>query len=199
MFKRVKLEPRNWIKDNELPLFLQKLAKYENIQIKLALELLMLTFVRSNELCGAIWDEFCLVKKEWHIPAERMKMRRKHVVPLSNQSITIIEQLKQINGHLKYVFPDNNKLNHPISSKVLLNAMCDIMEYRDKATPHSVRITACTLLNENNFNAEHIEIQLSHTTGSRMHNKKYIYVYYLPERHHMMQWWADYLDNKRTE
>jgi hypothetical protein len=75
--------------------------------------------------------------------------------------------------------------------------MNSIMEYCDKATPHSIRATASTILNENNFNAEHIEIQLSHTTGSRVHNKKFTYVYYLPERHEMMQWWGDYLDVMR--
>jgi len=75
--------------------------------------------------------------------------------------------------------------------------MHSVMEYGDKATPHSIRATASTILNENSFNAEHIEIQLSHTTGSRVHNKKFIYVYYLPERHEMMQWWGDYLDSVR--
>jgi integrase len=198
MFKKAKTKPRRFINNDELPLFLQKLAKYDNIQVRLALELLMLTFVRSSELCGAAWDEFDLVSKEWHIPAARMKMRRKHIVPLSNQALAIIEQLSQINGHLKYVFPDPNKFTHPISRTALLNAMSDIMEYCDKATPHSIRSTASTILNENHFNAEHIEIQLSHTTGSRMHNNKYIYAYYLPDRHKMMQWWADYLDNQKN-
>jgi len=197
-FKKPKRKPRPWINEDELPVFLQKLAAHGHAQTRRSLELLMLTFVRSSELCGATWNEFDIVRKEWHIPAERMKMRRKHIVPLSNQALGLIEQIRCINGRSKHLFPDSSKPAQPISGKALLRAMYDIMNYGDKATPHSIRATACTLLNENGFKSEHVEIQLSHLTVNRTQNGKYNYAYYLPERHQMMQWWADYLDEKRN-
>ena len=94
------------LKAKELPEFLEKLNQYDgNILTKLATKLLVLTFVRTGELRGALWDEFDLEKGEWNIPANRMKMKKEHLVPLSDQTIAILEELKPLTGHRDHVFP----------------------------------------------------------------------------------------------
>ena len=92
---------------DQLPEFLQKLEAYDtcHLQTKLAVKMLLLTFVRTSELCGAKWSEIDFDKHEWRIPAERMKMRNPHIVPLSSQTLAILTILKKMNGHREHVFP----------------------------------------------------------------------------------------------
>jgi integrase len=176
----------------ELPEFLHKLEDYDGeLQTKLAMKLLILTFVRSGELRGARWDELDLVKNEWRIPAERMKMRDPHIVPLSSQALQIIEELKPLTSHSDYLFPNRNKPITFISENTLLYCMYR-MGYHSRATVHGFRATASTILNEHGFAPDVIERQLAHAERNKV-RASYNHAQYLPERRKMMQWWGDYV------
>lgn len=181
------------LKEEELPEFIKKLENYEGmLQAKLAVKLLMLTFVRTTELRGAMWSEFDFDKAEWRISAERMKMRRPHVVPLSAQALAVLKELKLLNGQWQYVFPNPYKPIKPMSENAVLSVL-KRMGYQYRTTGHGFRHTASTILNENGFNADHIERQLAHVEGNKVRGA-YNHAEYLPERRKMMQWWADYIE-----
>ncbi len=182
------------LKEIELPEFLEKLEAYDgNLQTKLAVKLLMFTFVRTTELRGATWDEIDLDKAEWRIPAERMKMRRGHIVPLSKQAVAALKELKLLNGQWKYVFPNPHKPIKHMSENAVLYALYR-MGYHNRTTGHGFRHTASTILNESGlFKGDAIERQLAHVQGNKVRGA-YNHAEYLPERQKMMQWWADYLD-----
>lgn len=183
--------------EKELPEFLSKLeiydSEYQGDKItKLSFKLLINTFLRTTEIRGARWDEFNFDKKEWRIPAERMKMKDEHIVPLSKQSLKIIEQIKPITGNRELLFPNVNNANKPISENTLLYALYR-MGYRGRTTTHGFRATASTILHENRFPSDIIEIQLSHAERNQV-KASYNFAKYLPERHKMMQWWSDYIE-----
>ncbi len=178
----------------ELPEFLSKLEDYDgDLQTKLAFKLLLLTFVRTGELRGARWDEIDLEKAEWRIPAERMKMREVHIVPLSKQALTTLNALKAINGQREHVFPNRNKPMTCMSENTLLYALYR-MGYHSRATPHGFRATTSTILNEHGFRSDVIERQLAHAERNKV-RASYNHAQYLPERREMMQWWADHLES----
>ncbi len=181
------------LQESELPEFVQKLETYQGMrQNQLAVKLLMLTFVRTTELRGALWSEIDFDKAEWRIPAERMKMRRPHIVPLSQQAVLILKELKLMNGSWQFVFPNPYKPIKCMSENGVLNVIYR-MGYRGRTTGHGFRHTASTILNENNFNRDHVERQLAHVETNKVRGV-YNHAEYLPERHKMMQWWADYID-----
>ena len=181
------------LEENELPEFLAKLEKYDGkLQTKLALKFLILTFVRTKELRGARWDEINFDTKEWHIPAERMKMRQKHIVPLSKQSLALIKEIQKINGNREFLFPSHTNPNKTISENTVLFAIYR-MGYHSRTTAHGFRGAASTILNEKGFNKDHIERQLAHGERDTV-RASYNHANYLPQRKKMMQWWADYLD-----
>ena len=183
----------------ELPEFLIRLAKYEgHPQTRLAVTLLMLTFVRTTELRGATWDELDLDECQWRIPAERMKMRRDHIVPLSRQAVTAFRELQRLNGQWKYVFPNPRKPLKHMSENAVLYALYR-MGYHNRTTGHGFRHTASTILNESGlFSADAIERQLAHVQGNKV-RAAYNHAQYLPERREMMQWWADFLDQQAAK
>ncbi len=183
--------------ESELPEFLNKLESYDShfegdLQTKLGLKLLIATFVRTGELRGARWEEFNFEKKEWRIPAERMKMDEEHIVPLSKQALQIIEQIREISSHSDLLFPNRNKPMLPMSENTMLFALYR-MGYRGRTTTHGFRSVASTVLHEKGFPSEIIELQLSHAERNKV-KASYNFAKYLPERREMMQWWADYLD-----
>jgi integrase len=182
-----------FIKPNELPAFLKKLEAYDGArQTKLATKLLLLTFVRTGELRGAAWSEIGWDKAEWRIPAERMKMKEPHIVPLSRQAIGIFRELQALNGQRDLVFPNRNGRPGCMSENTILFGLYR-MGYHSRATGHGFRSTASTVLNEHGFPPDVIERQLAH--GERNHVRAaYNHAQYLSERREMMQWWADYLD-----
>ena len=181
------------LEESQLPEFLNKLEKYDgDLRTKLALKFLILTFVRTKELRGARWEEFNFNSKEWHIPLERMKMREKHIVPLSKQTLITLEQIRKLHNNENFVFPSHTSPNKPISENTLLYAMYR-MGYHSRATPHGFRATASTILNENGFNKDYIERQLAHGDRDQI-RATYNYAQYLPQRTKMMQWWADYIN-----
>jgi integrase len=182
------------LKAIELPEFLEKVKSYDgHPQTKLAVTLLMLTFVRTTELRGATWDEIDLDKAEWRIPVERMKMRRVHIVPLSRQAVAAFKELQRLNGQWKYVFPNPSKPIKHMSENAVLYALYR-MGYHSRTTGHGFRHTASTILNESGlFESDVIERQLAHVQGNKIRGV-YNHAEYLPERRKMMQWWADHVD-----
>lgn len=154
--------------------------------------MLVLTFVRTAELRGMKWNEINLETSEWHIPAERMKMREKHIVPLSKQVIELLKQVRTLHNNKDFVFPSRINPHKPTSENTLIYAIYR-MGYHSKTTAHGFRATASTILNEKNFRADVIEKQLAHGERNKV-RASYNHAQYLPERKQMMQWWADYLD-----
>jgi integrase len=182
-----------YLKENELPEFLEKLECYDGaLQTKLALRLLMLTFVRTKELRAAEWSEINFEKSEWRIPPERMKMRELHIVPLSQQAIDVLRKLHELNGTWRYVCVNLHKPTGCMSENTMLFALYR-MGYHSKATGHGFRATASTILNEHGFTPDVIERQLAHGERNNV-RAAYNHAEYLPERRKMMQWWGDYLD-----
>jgi len=182
-----------YIKPNELPEYLQKLEAYDGAhQTKLALKFLLLTFVRTGELRGALWSEINWDKAEWRIPGERMKMKTPHIVPLSRQAIAVLKEVQLLTGQWQYVFPNQHKPSGHMSENTMLYALYR-MGYHSKATGHGFRSTASTILNEHGFLPDIIERQLAHCERNET-KAAYNHAEYLPQRRDMMQWWGDYID-----
>lgn len=183
----------SFLSESELPDYLRKLDAYEGSPLtRLALRFLLLTFVRTNELRGALWTEIDWNKAEWRIPAERMKMNQLHIVPLAKQAIEVLRELQKHSGHRKYVFPNEHNPSTYMSENTMLYALYR-MGYHSRATGHGFRSTASTILNEHGFRADVIERQLAHSERNNV-RAAYNHAQYLPERRKMMQWWADFLD-----
>jgi len=162
-----------------------------------ALRLSPYVFVRPGELRHMEWQEIDFEAQQWRIPAEKMKMRREHIVPLSHQSVAIFKQIQALNTKRRYVFSSLRTPKRPISNNTL-NAALRRMGYRkDQMTAHGFRSMASTLLNEQGFKADIIEKQLAHEEPNAI-RAAYNRAEYLPERTQMMQQWADYLDALRT-
>lgn len=181
----------------DLPKFLKALSAYQGDLTRYAMELVLLTFVRTSELRFAKWAEFEGLEGAnpiWRIPAERMKMRRPHLVPLSRQAVTIMGNLRELELGSAYVFPANTK-SAVISENTLLFALYR-MGYRRRATVHGFRSLASTVLNEAQFNRDWIEMQLAHADSSV--RGVYNAAEWLSGRRKMLQWWADSIDSKRT-
>jgi integrase len=181
----------------DLPEFLAKLQNYDGQPVtRLALRLVALTFVRSRELRGARWDEFDFDRAEWRIPASRMKITAEHIVPLSRQTIAVLEELRPLTGSYELVFPNQKNCHKPMSENTLLYALYR-MGYHQRATVHGFRATASTILNEMGFRPDVIERQLAHAERNKV-RAAYHRSEYLEERCKMMQAWADYLDSLTT-
>jgi len=196
--KTPKREHYSHLKAEELPEFLQKLESYDGAhQTKLAIKLLLLTFVRTTELRGALWSEIDWKKEEWRIPAERMKMKEQHIVPLSKQSIAVLRELQTHTGQWPHVFANQHKPAIIMSDNTILFALYR-MGYHSRATGHGFRATASTILNEHGFLSDHIERQLAHAERNKI-RASYNHAEYLQDRRKMMQWWADYLDEVETK
>jgi len=185
------------VRPEEFPNLLRAIAGYEKIgdrQTRLALELLALTFTRTNELIGALWSEFDIDAGMWIVPADRMKVKAEHLVPLSNQAIAILEELKVIGRGSRYVFPGRNR-DRPISNNTLLFALYRL-GYKGKMTGHGFRAVASTILNEMGFRGDVIERQLAHSERDEVRGA-YNRAEYLPERKKMMRAWARHIDALR--
>lgn len=176
---------------------LRAIGGYDGSPItKAALELAPLTFVRPGELRNAEWTEFDLDGAEWRIPAERMKMRAPHIVPLSAQAVEILRELQPLTGRGRYVFPGARTNGRPMSENTVNAALRRLGYASDEMTGHGFRSMASTLLNEAGWNRDAIERQLAHAERDQV-RAAYNYAEHLPERKRMMQAWADYLDGLR--
>ncbi len=182
------------VRPEEVPGLLRAIDTYGAMgdkQTMYALQLLALTFVRTNELIGAEWSEFDLVAGLWIVPAGRMKMGTEHIVPLSSQALTILGELKSLAGKSRYVFPGRNR-DKPMSNNTMLFALYRL-GYKGRMTGHGFRAVASTMLNEQGQRPDVIERQLAHCERDEVRGA-YNRAEYLGERVKMMQGWADYLD-----
>lgn len=183
------------IPESELPQLLKDIDAYSgDILTRIGLQLITLTFVRTIELRHMEWSEIDLEKREWRIPAEKMKMDKIHIVPLSDQSIELLEELRPHTGHRKYAF-HSTRSNKPMSEVTLLAALWR-MGYKGRMTGHGFRGLASTILHERNYNHAAIELQLAHSDRDQI-SAAYNYADHLPYRKTMMQEWADFLDELR--
>ncbi len=159
----------------------------------IAVRLLLLTFVRTIEVRQAEWADFNLEEAEWRIPAERMKMRRMHIVPLARQTIEALRELKTVTGGGRCLFP-NIRRPQDVMSATTVNRALGIMGFATgEVSGHDFRATASTRLHEMGYRSELIELQLAHIERNRV-KAAYNHADYLPERRQMMQAWADWLD-----
>jgi integrase len=186
------------IDEKELPALLRAIDSYVGSEhTRLALQLMALTFVRTSELIGARWSEFDTKAARWNIPAERMKMKTPHIVPLSKQALAVLEKLREISFGRELVFPGDVRSTTPMSNNTLLFALYR-MGYRGRMTGHGFRGVASTILHERDWPHEHIELQLAHQERDDV-SAAYNHALHLKSRAQMMQAWADYLDMKRRE
>lgn len=180
----------------ELPELLRKIAVYQGTPYtRLAMELMALTFVRTGELINATWGEFDLEAVEWRIPAARMKMRTPHIVPLSTQAVQVLQLLAELKGLSDLLFPGERDHEKPMSNNTILQAL-DRMGYKGRMTGHGFRGIASTILHEQGYRHDVIELQLAHQERDEV-SAAYNFATYLPERRKMMQAYADHLDQLR--
>lgn len=163
-----------------------------------ALKLAPLVFVRPGELRMAEWAELDLDSAVWRIPAERMKMKAAHIVPLSAQAVVILRDLYPLTGGGRYLFPGLRTVNRPMSENTVNAALRRLGYGTDEMTGHGFRSMAATRLNEMGWNSDAIERQLAHAESNKVREAYTHAAQYLDERTRMMQTWADYLDALRT-
>jgi integrase len=213
VLKSRKRKHRPHLEAKYIPEFMKALSNYRGgLKVKLAMQLLWLTFVRPGELRNARWEDFDETNAMWRIPATQMKMKRPHLVPLSRQVLALLEELRPVSGKSKLLFPSAKDPNKPISDVTLTKVLIilgfhDGGKKKDKTTkaneekqhsekhfvPHGIRGTASTILNEiGKFKPDVIERQLAHIERNSV-RAAYNHAEYLDERTEMMQWWADYL------
>lgn len=200
--KSKKRENRPHLQAKYIPEFLKALDTYRGgLKVKLAMKLLWQTFVRPGELRNAKWEDFDVDNAMWRIPAEQMKMKRPHLVPLSHQALEILSELRPITGKSKLLFPSERDSSKPISDVTLIKVLI-ILKFHSgekRFVPHGVRGTASTILHEiGKFRTELVERQLAHIDRNSV-RAAYNHAEYIDERTAMMQWWADYLDKSKLK
>ena len=173
---------------------MKSIAGYQgDIVTRVALRFSALTFCRPGEIRKAEWSEVCWIKKIWSIPAKKMKGKRDHTVPLSEQALEALRELYPLTKNSNYVFPSLRSASRPMSENTVLGALRRMGYTKEEMVPHGFRSTASTLLHENGWDHDLIELQLAHTIGSKV-SAAYNRSLRLPERSEMMMWWAAYLD-----
>lgn len=195
---RPKVEHHKPMTRDQIGDFVQALDGYAGYRTTvIALRLMLLTFVRTVELRGAEWSEFDLDRAEWRIPAERMKMREPHTVPLSWQAVELLRELHTYTGGRTFLFP-NYRNPKACMTATTLNRALERMGFNGKDSigfsAHGFRATASTILNETGFRPDVIERQLAHAERDKT-RASYNQAEYMPERRAMMQQWADMVDS----
>jgi integrase len=194
------------IEPKRIGALLRAIDAYEGFfATKCALRLAPLVFVRPGELRKAQWPEIDLDKAEWRIPAERMKMREQHIVPLSRQAVEILRELEPLTNRgipakpnaPRYVFPGAQSRERPMSENAILAALRRMGYTKEEMTGHGFRSMASTLLHEQGWNHQAIERQLAQAERNAV-SAAYNFAEHLPERRKMMQAWADYLDGLKA-
>ncbi|WP_313773063.1 integrase arm-type DNA-binding domain-containing protein [Enterobacter huaxiensis] len=185
-----------FLKADEIPDFLRALDGYTGSRLVLiATKLLMITGVRTIELRAALWSEFDLDNGIWEIPAERMKMRRAHLVPLSTQALDLLNELKIMTGNYRYVFPGRNDPNKPMS-EASINQVIKRIGYGGKVTGHGFRHTLSTVLHEKGYDSVWIETQLAHVDKNTIRGT-YNHAQYIDNRKCMLQSYANFILGKK--
>lgn len=197
ILKPREVQHRAALADRDLPEFLGKLAAYDgDVHTVQALRLLILTATRPGETRGARWAEFDLDAALWTIPAERMKMRAEHRVPLSLQALDVLRTMQPLSGGRELVFPSPVYPSKPLSENTFNSALAR-MGYKNTATAHGFRALFSTVANECGWNPDVIERQLAHKEQNEI-RAAYHRSTYMKDREKLMQWWADYLDGRKA-
>ncbi|SNS03260.1 Integrase [Humidesulfovibrio mexicanus] len=179
----------------EIGELLRAIESYQGSPVtRCALKLAPLTFVRPGELRHAEWTELDLETGEWRIPGARMKMKEKHIVPLSRQALEVLHELQPLTGGGRYVFPGARSADRPMSENAVLAALRRMGYEKGEMTGHGFRSMASTILHEQGWPSDVVERQLAHGDRNKV-RASYNFAQHLPERRRMMQAWADYLDS----
>lgn len=181
------------IEPEEIRRLVRTMREYPYPIMRAALLFSVLTFARPGEVRAAEWTEIDTERTEWRIPAEKMKMRRPHIVPLAAQPLAVLEELRPITGSGRWLFPSPRNDGRCMSENGVRVALRSMGFTNEQITPHGFRGMASTLLNENGFPPDVIERQLAHIERNQV-RAAYNHAEYLPERRRMMQWWADWLE-----
>ncbi|MGP2445646.1 integrase domain-containing protein [Pantoea ananatis] len=194
-FERPKKQNMPTLRPEELPKLMHCLAK-SNLAIptRCLIEWQLLTLVRPSEASGAEWAEIDFDAKHWIIPAQRMKAKREHIVPLSNQALNLLEIIKPISFNRKYIFPSRNDPKKPMNSQTA-NAALKRIGYGGRLVAHGLRSIASTALNENGFNPDVIEAALAHSDKNEV-RRAYNRSTYLTQRTELMNWWSNFVQKK---
>jgi len=183
--------------EKDIPEFLGKLAIYEGDPTTAhGLRLVLLTAARPGEVRGARWAEFDLDGALWVIPAERMKMRNEHRVPLSRQALEVLRTMEPLSGDGDLVLPSPTYRSKPLSENTFNSALAR-MGFKGSATAHGFRALFSTVANECGWNSDVIERQLAHKERDKI-RAAYHRATYMPDRANLMQWWADFLDGRQS-
>jgi len=180
------------LRPHEIPRFFKRLEKYPGYYpTKAAIRLLWFTLARPIEVVGARWDEFDLENAIWTIPAERMKMRQPHAIPLPRQAVKMLEVLYGITGSFEYLIPNRRDPKKHAAESLFVKAFYSL-GYTGKFSPHGIRVTGRTILGEQGHPKDVLEKQLAHQDAK--HVRAYDQGDRLEARSVIMQQWADYLD-----
>ena len=181
----------------EIGALMRAIESLDTLVVRCALLLQAYTFVRPGELRKAEWSEFDMKGQEWRIPAEKMKMKRLHIVPLSDQAISVLKEIYPVTGlRSKYVFPTVRDPNRPMSDATANAALRRLGYEKEKFTGHGFRSMASTILNEHGWPPDVIERQLAHIERNAV-RAAYNHAEYLDQRREMMQWWGNWLEEVR--
>lgn len=184
------------LRPEELPKLMRSLVMSNlSVPTRCLIELQLLTLLRPSEASAAQWTEIDLDAKLWTIPAERMKAKREHIVPLSEQALEILNVMKPISSHHKHVFPSRNDLNYPMNSQTA-NAALKRIGFGGKLVAHGLRSIASTAMNEAELNPDVIEAALAHSDKNEV-RRAYNRSTFLSKRVELMNWWGIFVKNCR--
>ncbi|EIX9774308.1 TPA: integrase domain-containing protein [Klebsiella pneumoniae] len=193
-FEKPKKQNMPTLRPEELPRLMRSLVMSNlSVATRCLIEWQLLTLVRPSEASGARWAEIDLGAKLWTIPAERMKAKREHIVPLSPQALEILEVMKPISAHREHVFPSRNDPKQPMNSQTA-NAALKRIGYGGKLVAHGLRSIASTTMNEAGFNSDIIESSLAHTDKNEV-RRAYNRANYLKQRNDLLAWWGEKIQN----
>lgn len=196
-FETAPTENMPTLKPEELPELMQALSKASiKIITRCLIEFQLHTMARPSEAAGAKWAEFDLEQKLWNIPAQRMKKRRPHSVPLTDQVIALLEVVRPISGRSEYVFPADRDPKKPTNSETA-NMALKRMGFKNRLVAHGLRALASTTLNDQGFDADVIEMALAHIDKNQV-RAAYNRAKYLERRRIMMQWWSEHIVKAST-
>lgn len=188
-FEKPKKQNMPTLRPEELPMLMRSLFKANlSVSTRSLIEWQLLTLVRPSEASGACWAEINFDTKLWTIPAERMKAKREHIVPLSDQALNILDIMKPISAHREHIFPSRNDPKLPMNSQTA-NAALKRIGYGGKLVAHGLRSIASTALNEHGFNSDVIEAALAHSDKNEV-RRAYNRSTYLTQRYELMSWWG---------
>ena len=195
-FEKPKKQNMPTLRPEELPKLMRSLVMSNlSVPTRCLIEWQLLTLVRPSEASGARWEEIDLNAKLWTIPAERMKAKREHIVPLSLQALDILEVMKPISAHRTHVFPSRNDPKQPMNSQTA-NAALKRIGYGGKLVAHGLRSIASTAMNEAGLNSDVIEAALAHIEKNEV-RRAYNRSTYLEKRKKLMSWWGNFIVNSK--